>query len=125
MRNRAKCRICKSIIESFHQSDVVECNCGEISIWGGNYELGCGAKNFDNFYRIDDLDNEILVKVVGRQNQQPSADSASVIDRDEKIKMLEMMIKNIENLPTQAMSQPISHYDHLSFMLLVYSILKE
>ena len=36
MRNRAKCKLCSSVIESYHRYDEVSCKCGEINISGGN-----------------------------------------------------------------------------------------
>lgn len=118
MRNRAKCKLCKSIIESFHLNDYVDCKCGEISIHGGLDKLGCSAKDFANFLRIDDEGNEILVTVKSETqiNEKPS--------KQELIDMLDDMTKKIEELPQNAMNQPINHYDLYSFMLLVSSILK-
>jgi len=126
MKNRAKCKLCKDILESFHRYDYVTCSCGEISIDGGKDLLHCSAKNFENFLRVDDEGNEIIVKVKSVEepkNEDPIEPSKPT--RQEKIDMLEAMIKNIENLPQNAMHLPINHYDLYSFMVLIASIVKE
>jgi len=124
MRNRAKCKLCQNVIESFHKYDYVTCGCGEISITGGLDELSCSAKNFDNFLRVDDQGNEVMVKVIGGKEKVETIELQPILTRKERIEMLDAMIKNIENLPQNAMTLPINHYDFYSFMLLVSSILK-
>ena len=126
MRNRAKCKLCASIIESFHTYDYVACKCGEISISGGNDKLECSAKNWANFLRIDESGHEIIVKVKdSSETVGTGASDQPIMSRADKIDMLETMVKNIENLPKTAMSQSINHYDMYSFMLLIVSILKD
>jgi hypothetical protein len=44
--------------------------------------------------------------------------------KKELIDMLDEMIKNIESLPLYAMTSPISHYDHVSLLILLSSIFK-
>lgn len=124
MKNRAKCRLCKDILESFHRYDYVACSCGEISIDGGNDLLRCNAKDFANFIRIDDQGNEIFVKLIDKPDEENPVEPHKPT-RKEQIEMLETMVKNIENLPHAAMSLPVNHYDLYSFMLLISSILKE
>src|ERR1700679_436667 len=117
MRNRAKCKLCNSIIESFHKYDLVECKCGEISIDGGLELLNCAAKHWENFLRIDENGKEIPIKVEDATDKNEEIpEPKAVLTRDEQIEMLDGMIKNIENLPQQAMSLPINHYDFYSFM---------
>lgn len=124
MKNRAKCRLCKDILESFHRNDYVVCSCGEIGIDGGSDYLQCYAKDFDNFMRVDENGNEIMVKVVDKPDEQ-SVKELGKPTRKEKIEMLEAMVANIENLPNNAMILPVNHYDLYSFMLLISSILKD
>ena len=122
MRNRAKCKLCKSIIESFHRHDYVSCGCGEISISGGNEVLECSSKDWKNFLRVDDLGNEIVVKVESKMESQDSIDSIipeKKLSKEDLLKELSTMIENIEKLPTNAMSMPITHYDFLSSLLLL------
>ena len=121
MKNRAKCKLCKSVIESFHTTDYVSCNCGEIFVDGGS-SLKCGATSWENFLRIDDLGNEILVKIEGKENLGDYQTSKP--SKKDLIKTLDDMISSYENLPSQAMTSPINHYDFLSSLILLSSILK-
>ena len=124
MRNRAKCKLCLSIIESFHATDYVMCKCGHIAVDGGE-ALRCVAQDWNNFLRVDDLGNEIKIKIA-------QDISKTVIDdyiyeaptKKEMIDMLDEMIKNIENLPREAMSTSINHYDFCSLMVLLSSIFR-
>lgn len=124
MRNRAKCKLCQEVIESFHRYDFVACKCGEISVDGGLDQLRCAAKDWKNFLRVDDADKEIEVTAVD-EAQVEDAKEVSPLNRREMIDMLEAMIKNIENLPKHAMDLPINHYDFYSYMMLVVAVLKE
>jgi len=118
MKNRAKCKLCNSIIESFHQFDYVLCPCGEIAVDGGN-AMKCFAKNFSNFLRVDDQGNEIIVKV-----QEPiEIIAGEKPTRKDLLTMLDEMIKSYERLPSTAMSNPISHYDFCAALILLQSIM--
>lgn len=133
MKNRAKCNLCKDIIQSFHATDLVSCRCGEISIDGGDYQYKCFAKDFKNFLRVDDLGNEIVVKI---QSQMKDNNSEQVVekieskykhrpDKKELLKLLEIMIENIESLPSQAMRTYVNHYDLCSALILISELFKE
>ncbi len=38
VRNRARCRLCDTVVESMHRHDFQTCNCGALSVDGGqNY----------------------------------------------------------------------------------------
>jgi len=131
MRNRAKCKLCNDIIESFHPTDIVECKCGEIAVDKG-LGLGCAAKDWRNFIRVDDDGKEYEVKpqksdIVFDEDFYKDAEKLSAPDgptREELLEMLADMIKTYENLPQNAMTQPITHYDLLSVLLLMSSILR-
>lgn len=137
MRNRAKCKLCATIIESMHPTDYVECKCGEISVEGGA-SLKCAARNYDNFLRVDDVDNEIQVKTKSDENvlsydqenkiikeKYDDAKSDSLTDRKKKLfTMLTDMIKTYEELPPEALQSNVSHYDLLSFMMIVAELLR-
>ncbi len=123
MRNRAKCKKCGDVIESYHENDYVSCNCDEISIAGGTTSLKAAAKEWKNFLRVDDLGNEIIVEVKNIEKEEEIY-TPSRPNKKELINMLDEMIKKIEDLPPLAMSTPINHYDMASFMLLISSILQ-
>ena len=120
MINRAKCKLCLSIVESLHSTDYVACKCGEIAVDGGQ-AMKCFALRWENFIRVDDQGNEIIVKLKEEVEENPDAPRPS---KEELLDMLSEMIKNIEKLPQNAMSTPISHYDLLSALLLVSAILR-
>lgn len=124
MRNRAKCRLCKDIIESFHRQDFVECSCGEISIDGGRDTFKCGAKDWKNFLRVDDLGNEIVVKAEGEELTSPKDIQASPPNKEELIKLLQSHLDSIEALPPHAMTTPINHYDFASLLILLLALFR-
>jgi len=118
MKNRAKCKLCNSIIESYHPTDYVLCSCGEIAVDGAD-ALKCFAKDFKNFVRIDDKGDEIIVTV---------QESIEVIPNDKPSKkelliMLDEMITGYERLPSSAMTNPITHYDFCAALMLIKVIL--
>lgn len=121
MRNRAKCKLCGDIIESFHPTDLVLCKCGEIQVEAGN-ALKCAAKDWKNFLRVDDQGNEIIVKVKEDDvkplyNEKPS--------KKDLLGILDEMIKSYETLPPQAMNAYVTNYDLAAALLLLSSILHE
>src|SRR5271166_4985866 len=103
MRNRAKCKKCESIIESYHDKDTVTCRCGEISVSGGD-KLGCSAMSWDNFLRVDDEGNIIV----------PTIKEAPKVTKEDFLDALDEMIKKIEEMPSNAMVVSINHYDFVS-----------
>lgn len=101
------------------------CSCGEISVYEGE-ALKCAAKDYSNFVRVDENGNEIIVKVIDG-NSQTNTDTIAEAPKPTRTDMLDMldeMIRNIEKMPSHAMQQPINHYDYLSLMLLLSSILR-
>jgi hypothetical protein len=127
MRNRAKCKLCNIIIESFHSTDYVLCKCGEIAVDGGD-AMRCYAHSFDHFLRVDDDGNEIVV-IVKPTIENSTADiktesSKSPIVKQDLLKELDELVNNIERLPQHAMMQPITHADFCSLLMLLSAILR-
>lgn len=122
MRNRAKCKLCRDIIESFHQHDYVTCSCGEIYIDGGSDTFRCGANEWKNFLRVDDNDNEIEVTV--QENEKDRPEVPPIPSKAEVYKMLVHLKDKFEDLPDDAMIQPVTHYDMYSLVLILTAILK-
>jgi hypothetical protein len=127
MKNIAKCKICKSVIESHFSSDYVVCKCGEIGVYNG-LGMDCEAKNWDNFLRIDDLGNEKSVKYIENVNKNQSEKEEEYpkepFTYEDGIDMLNQLIKNIEELPDHVKLSSVNHYDLISFMLVISSIFK-
>ncbi len=119
MRNRAKCKLCSSIIESFHSTDHVECKCGEILVNGG-IAMMCAAKHWGNFLRVDDEGNEIVPLV--KDENKSKIESEPDLTRKDLMEMLSAMAKNYKDLPPQAMSTSITHYDFTSLLILLDAI---
>lgn len=128
LKNRAKCKLCKSVIESFHSFDYVVCKCGEISVSEGE-SMKCGAKDFQNFVRVDDDGNEVVVSIRDHQGLQKEAvhswlSKDSSVIKEDLLAELASMITNIESLPPHALTLPITHYDFCSALILLSSILQ-
>ena len=125
MRNRAKCKLCKKVIESFHATDYVECECGEISVDEGTC-LRCSAKDWKNFLRIDENDNEILVSVRNDPSNFPKeeVEKKEKPDKKELIDALDNLVKAYENLPEHARFSAVTHEDLTSALFLIAAILK-
>jgi hypothetical protein len=141
MKNRAKCKLCSSIVESFHSTDYVQCQCGEIIVDGGD-SMRCAANNWQNFLRVDDEGNEIITKVKdsiaedprnephkqhtdSKQDDDKCVENHNKPSKKEIVEMLENMIKSIDDLPNYAKEGPINHYDYESLLLLVLAFFKE
>ena len=135
MRNRAKCRKCKEIIESFALEDIIGCSCGTIAICGGNVKFQCWSDSWVDFIRIDEDGNEITVKVLNTEEagKQVTSDVKQLYieekplpkpDKKELLNELDLMIKNIEGLPQNALYAPVTHYDLVSALILVSALLR-
>jgi len=124
LKNSAKCKLCQSIIESFHLHDHVSCKCGEISISGGLQEYKVMCNDWNNFLRVDDMGNEIIVTVKDEEKLDVKPLYIEKPTREDKLKMLDEMIKSYENLPSHAIQSPVTGYDLVSALLLVKSILE-
>ena len=127
MRNRAKCRLCNTIVESFHPTDYVECNCGEISVEGGTC-LRCSAKDWANFLRIDENDNEIIITVKNKDTEPEMAKNPSASlprpSRNELIGYLDEMIAAYERLPDHARYTGVTQSDLAASLMLLSAIFK-
>lgn len=133
MKNRAKCKLCQSIIESFHVHDHVTCDCGQISVDGGLQYYKASAYDWRNFIRVDDQGNEIIITVIEEEKEIEGTVIEKDKEEDETLKMTKSdlikefgtMIKNIEDLPQQALTLPITHYDYLCGLMIIKAILEE
>jgi hypothetical protein len=126
MRNRAKCKLCNDIIESFSSNDYASCLCGEISVDGGNGEYRASARDFNNFIRVDDEGNEIIVKVIDNDQESKEARewAKNQITREDLLFALDEMKLSIERLPQHAMLQPITHADFCTLIMLLSAIFR-
>lgn len=116
MRNRAKCKLCQSIVESLSEQDYQLCECFEIAVDGGPEGMLAYAHSWENFIRLDDDDNEIIPKIVNKHEEKPQSKES---DKEIITKTLETMIEAYENLPEAAMTMPITHYDMLTLLYMI------
>jgi hypothetical protein len=127
MRNRAKCKLCKNIIESKHLHDYVTCPCGEISIDGGSGGgyIRSSARDPNNLVYVDDEDNEILIQSGCKPDEEvKSEEISSKPTKKEMMDMLHDMAMNIEKLPDHAKFTSVTHVDFQMLILLLESILR-
>lgn len=133
MRNRAKCKKCLSIIESFHQHDYVTCQCKEIAISGGLHRLDTYANDWSNFLRVDDHGYEMSIQVkdppiTEDQDIKDCVDNtltqSNLITRRDLIKELERLKDSYASLPEKIMYDPVTHSDLASVLLLLCAIFK-
>lgn len=120
MRNIAKCKLCKDIIESFHPTDFVFCKCGEIAVSGG-LGMHCSAKNFNNFLRVDDKGNEIVVTY---KEDSKKPEEFDIVTKKDLLTSLDEHILYIENMPDRAKLSNTNYYDLLSLMVWLSSFFK-
>jgi len=123
MKNRAKCKLCESIIESFHSTHYDVCKCGEISVDGGD-AMRCYAKDFSNFLRVDDEGNIIIPIIKTSDDVKPLDIDISKPTKKDLIAMLENLLKSIEDMPSAALTAPATNYDILSFGMIILAIFK-
>lgn len=123
MRNRAKCKLCQSILESFHRTDYVACSCGEIAIDGGDFQYLVYAKNYSNFLRIDDEGNEIIIKVRD-PSEMAGLPKAAALSYEDLVNMLEEQCNKIVDLPIDAALSSVNHTDFASLMMLLVGIFR-
>ena len=127
MRNRAKCKLCEEIIESKAQHDYVICKCGEIGVDGGEAWPRCLARDWRNFIRIDDGDNEVIPTIVDKEPEVVEEKLEKIADRlttADHLGAINSMIEAIERLPDHEMIKPITHYDYYSMLLVVREVLR-
>jgi hypothetical protein len=121
MVNRAKCKLCQTILQTKHPHDYVTCNCGEITIGGGNEFFRAKIKSKENFLIIDDEGNEIVPKdkVTSIQDELPKP------SKEDLLEILDDMYKRIEDLPMNAALAPITHADFAALIMLLSAIFKK
>tara|TARA_R110000868_G_scaffold399504_1_gene673296 strand:+ start:1394 stop:1780 length:387 start_codon:yes stop_codon:yes gene_type:complete len=126
LKNRAKCKLCEDIIESLHSQDYQRCRCGEIFVDGGK-NLFCGASDWKNFIRVDDQGLEHIPKIIDKTDtveENVASPNTTPLTKNDRLDMLKEMIAGYDKLPPVALSQPITHYDMMSALILLHEILR-
>ena len=58
IRNIARCKLCKDVIESGHVHDFKFCKCGAIFVDGGKHYLRRGGNNLDNVEELSIMEGD-------------------------------------------------------------------
>jgi hypothetical protein len=126
VRNRAKCKLCCDVIESFHRGDYVTCKCDEIAVCGGTEKLEVFAKDWSNFIRMDDEGNEIVIHLEESQKADQSKQEVVPLtySKSEYIQMLDEFCQKIDSLPTGARFDAVTHADLSSVLKVVVDIFR-
>lgn len=128
MRNRAKCKLCNTVVESFHEFDLATCKCGEVAVYGGAQIPSVHCKKKENVILVDDNDNEIMPSSLTEKPKENATDLAEEppkeVTKKELIEIYETMIKADANLPQQALHAPCTYADLYHFKLFLLDILK-
>lgn len=125
MRNRAQCKLCKDVVESFQEFDYVSCKCDEIAITGGTVKYECFAKNWENFLRVDDNGDVIPIRLAAKEDViEKYINEPAPVSKGELIEELARLVSYSETMSDQALSQPVSQYELLRFISLIVTILK-
>ncbi len=93
-----------------YQSGIINCACGDVTLDGSTKQILC--KNKKSYSEVDDEGNDISLK-------------EEKLTKEVRLDMLKEMINSYENLPQNAMMAHITHYDFISALLLLESILRE
>lgn len=135
MTDKAKCKLCSTIIEISEDIQGIKiCSCGEIGLGKALGKLTLIANDFKNIIRIDDDGKEYETRISERRANKESSpeipDSSNAEkdakgsdmgdtdisplkpDRESIIEILEAMIQTIEGMPQHARLAPITHADY-------------
>lgn len=110
MKNRAKCKKCNSIIESFHSEDYVTCKCTHIAVFGGD-SLRCSAVDWSNFARVDDEGNEIIPTIKDTKEAVDNNVAEKTLSKQELIDALKMQYEYIDNAPVNLQYATVNNAD--------------
>lgn len=123
MINRAKCRLCCTIIESHLPDEIVYCKCAEIAVCDGA-AMRMWANRIENFLRVDDIGNEIKVsyeqKSAEGQQHKDGDQGSHRPTKEELIDSVEYAIKALDEMP----SHHVTSKDLANCMLMLINILK-
>ena len=77
--------------------------------------MGCSARDWANFLRVDDEGNEIVPTIQDKPNSTTKKDLIYALDE---------LIRKIEEMPPNAMVTMINHYDYLTLLVWLSSWLR-
>lgn len=87
------------------------------------------AKDYENFLRVDDLGNEVVVRykeqIDSNENIATDHDNGKGPTIEELIQAVDHSIEAIENLPDHAKYEPCNQYDICSILLTIKAVLRK
>jgi hypothetical protein len=88
----------------------------------------CGARNWDNFLRIDDDGKEIVPKIIEKTENQQVIEEPKELNPDEKKQILldhlKGMVDSFEKLPRVAHTSFVTQMDLHYALLTIYEIVR-
>ena len=127
MKNRAKCKLCHSIIESHFSGDVMYCKCGAISVFGGD-SMDMAPFGSPNFLRIDEQGNEVVVsykRIDGeKEANDPVEQPPEYFTAEDHVKYLERLLELDEDFLDKGHNQPMSRVEVIQYMRYIVKLFK-
>lgn len=128
MINRAKCKLCQSIIVSELPNEIVYCKCGEIAVCDGPAMRMWPVGNV-NFLRVDDLGNEIIVsykkEAAKSEEDKQNDDPKECITKGDLIKSFEDALSYTENSPDHEQFSFVTNISLCHHLRALVNILKK
>lgn len=123
---KIQCKICNNIIEHI-DTEVIGCMCGEVLLDGEMQLIACKT-NTNNFTIIGNEDESMhTISSQERDKVKEFAkkelEKTKEISREVCLDSLNEYIKCLKELPPQAMTAPVTHYDLLMVLELMSMIL--
>ena len=119
VKNRAKCKVCNTIMHAKEPYIRVLCNCGRCFIELEMDKTLCGTDEWSNLVFVDDEGNEIVLNSPEETEVIPEK-----ISKKQLIEQMKDMIRSYDNLPPRALYEPVLTIDMKNLMLLVVGILE-
>jgi len=85
--------------------------------------MRCRAKSWSNFLRIDENGCEHKVRI--EQDASEESKRAKACKLQEIKREIYHLRDSVEKMPSTALAAPISHYDYLTVLLLLSSLVEE
>lgn len=119
MKNRAKCKLCLTIIESHFEGDVCYCRCGEICVFGGP-SMDMSPFGSPHFLRVDDLGNEVVVQYKSVNETKESDDAVDQepeqLHVEDPLHYLESIFELDEQFLNKGHNQPMTRSEVMLYM---------
>jgi hypothetical protein len=127
MRNRGKCKLCHTIIESFYMGHLDTCKCGAVSVFNGD-GMDMAPFGSPHFLRVDEVGNEIVVSYKEKSSESGSHEEGDKPNeprsRADLIKDFENAIEYINRAPQHEQLSFVTNVALCHYMRAIVNILK-